>query len=97
MTSHEIRYGMRTVITFYGKEDETLGHFLTSQCFDLSTRCPNDQCKRNVLRHILSYTHNNGTPSLSKISPSMMTLTLAGAFICVPVSPLEGDGSATWK
>jgi hypothetical protein len=47
-------------IQFYADTDKTLGQFLLENCFDLKLRCLNEKCSKDVLRHTLAYTHNQG-------------------------------------
>jgi hypothetical protein len=48
-------------IEFFTDSDKSLGQFLLQNCFDLKLRCLYSKCKREVLRHILSYTHSHGS------------------------------------
>ena len=47
-------------IDFYSASDKTLADFLFSNCFDVQARCVNPTCKKDIFRHTLAYTHNDG-------------------------------------
>ena len=46
-------------IDFYSASDKTLEDWLYSNCFG-QNRCANPTCKKDIFRHVLAYTHNDG-------------------------------------
>ena len=46
-------------IDFYSSTDNTLDDFLSTNCFN-AQRCVNPTCKKDIFRHKLAYTHNDG-------------------------------------
>ena len=47
-------------IDFYSASDKTLADFLFSNCFDTQAKCVSVTCKKDIFRHVLAYTHNDG-------------------------------------
>ncbi|GMH93596.1 hypothetical protein TL16_g12674, partial [Triparma laevis f. inornata] len=47
-------------ISYYTDQDVTLGQFLRDSCFNMSLKCQNPTCKKNVLEHTLSFVHKDG-------------------------------------
>jgi hypothetical protein len=71
-------------IDYYTASDKALGQFLLENCFDLKLRCLNAKCKRDVLRHLLAYTHNESrllirvTSSSEEAAPSSVSKPSSG-------------------
>ena len=59
-TSGQCRAPDLKQIDFYSASDRTLADFLFSNCFDVQLRCVNPACKKDIFRHVLAYTHNDG-------------------------------------
>ena len=59
-TSGQCRAPDLKQIDFYSSSDKTLSDFLLSNAFDVGAKCCNPQCKKDVFRHVLAYTHSGG-------------------------------------
>eukprot|EP00736_Rhodelphis_marinus_P005679 Rmarinus@m.24058 len=57
-TPHQMEMKM---ISYYTETDVTLGQYLMDSCYNASLRCQNTKCKKNVLHHLRTYTHNTGS------------------------------------
>jgi 1-phosphatidylinositol-3-phosphate 5-kinase len=52
-------------ISYYTRQDISLGQFLHESCFNLNLRCHNASCKKTVLEHTLSFAHGDGMINVS--------------------------------
>ena len=47
-------------ISYYTRQDVTLGQFLEDSCFRRELKCVNPQCKKGVGEHTLTFVHKGG-------------------------------------
>jgi len=47
-------------ISYYTRQDVSLGQFLHDSCFNLNLKCQNASCNKSVLDHTLSFVHCDG-------------------------------------